>query len=152
MLTQEMNALAHEIAMATDVRLAAMAKLRKSSRTERDARMAAMSRLRRALRAELARQRRQLASQDVERRAAARRLHVELARNRRELAKSEAARAAGVKTRMRAITADRVGAHGAWRDLTVTLHGKRVAAAASARKPAAAPAAPAEPAPAAKAE
>lgn len=124
MLTQEMNALAREIATAHDARMAAMAKLRKSSRTERDARMAAMSRLRKAL-------------------------HAELAKIRPELAKTEAARAAGVKTWMRTITADRVGAHEAWRDLTVTMHGKRVAAAASAKKPAAAPA---EPAPAAKAE
>ena len=122
-----MSALAHEIAMATDVRIAAMAKLRKSSRAERDARMAAMSRLRRALRAELA-------------------------KIRPDLARSELARAAGVKTWMRTATADRVGAHEAWRDLTVTLHGKRVAAAASARKPAATPATPVEPAPAANAE
>jgi hypothetical protein len=126
MLTQEMNALAREIATAQDARMAAMAKLRKSSRAERDARMAAMAKLRRVLRAELG-------------------------RVRPELAKSEAARAAGVKTWIRTATADRVGAHEAWRDLTVTLHGKRVAAAASAKKPAT-PVAPVEPAPVAKAQ
>jgi len=134
MLIQEMNALAREIATAHDARMAAMAKLRKSSRTERDARMAAMSRLRKALHAELAK------------------IRPELAKIRPGLAKGEAVRAAGVKTWMRTTTADRVGAHEAWRDLTVTMHGKRVAAAASAKKPAATPATPAPPAPVAKAE
>ena len=117
MLTQEMTALAREIGNAQDARMAAMAKLHKSSRAERDARMAAMAKLRKTLR-------------------------VELGRVRPNLARSEAARAAGVKTWMRAATADRIGAHEAWQELTVTLHGKRVAAAASARKPAATPAEP----------
>ena len=127
MLNQGMNALAREIATAHDARMAAMAKLRKSSRTERDARMAAMSRLRKAL-------------------------HAELAKIRPGLAKGEAARVVGVKTWMRTTTADRVGAHEAWRSLTVTMHGKRAAAAASAKKPAAAPIPPAAPASVAKAE
>jgi hypothetical protein len=121
MLTQEMNALAREITGAQDARMAAMAKLHKSSRAERDARNAAMAKLRRSLR-------------------------VELGRVRPNLARGEAARAAGVKTWMQAATADRVGAHVAWQELTVTLHGKRVAAA---KKPAATPA---EPVAAAKTE
>lgn len=104
MLTQDMNALVRGIPSAYDARMAAMAKLRKSTR---------------------------------ERQAQARRM-------RAELAKSEAARAAGVKSWMRTVTADRVGAHDAWQALTVTMHGKRVAAA---KKPAAP-----EPAPAAKTE
>lgn len=110
MLTQEMNVLTREIATGNDARMAALAHLRKSGRAERDARMAAMAHLRKALRAEFA-------------------------KIRPGLARSEAARAADVKARLRAITADRAGAHEAWRNLTVTLHGKRVAAAASARKP-----------------
>ena len=120
MLTQEMNALARETENAQDARMAAMARLHKSSRAERDARLAAMARMRKQLRADLG-------------------------KIRPGLAKGEAARAASVKSWMGAVAADRAGAQKAWRDLTVSLHGKRVAAA---KKPAAAPA----PAPAAKTE
>ena len=109
MLTQEMNALAREITGAQDARTAAMARLHKSSRAERDARNAAMAKLRRSLR-------------------------VELGRVRPNLARGEAARAASVRTWLGAVSADRAGAHAAWRDMTVSLQGKRAAAAASAKK------------------
>ena len=112
MLTQEMNALAREIATAQDARLAATAKLRKSGRAERDARNAAMAKVRKSLR-------------------------VELGRVRPNLARGEAARAASVRTWLGAVSADRAGAHAAWRDMTVSLQGKRVAAATSAKKAAA---------------
>ena len=112
MLTQEMNALVHEIAAAQDARLAATARLRKSGRAQRDARNAAMAKVRKSLR-------------------------VELGRVRPNLARGEAARAASVRTWLGAVSADRAGAHAAWRDMTVSLQGKRVAAATSAKKAAA---------------
>ncbi len=137
MLTQEMNALVHEIAAAQDARLAATARLRKSGRAKRDARNAAMSRLRKTLRADLTRSRRHLAGQEADRRMAALRLRAELGRFRADLARGEATRVASVRTWLGTVSADRAGAHAAWRDMTVSLQGKRVAAATSAKKAAA---------------
>ena len=124
MLTQEMNALARQIATATDGRNAAMAKLRKSGRAERDARTAAMAKLRTTLR-------------------------TKLGKVRPELARHDATRVTSARTWLRVTAADRAGAHKAWQDLTATLHGKRVSTATTAPKVATAPDPPAA---AAKAE
>ena len=119
MLTHEMTALARGIATAADGRIAAMAKLTKSGHAEHAARQASMSRLRRTQRAELG-------------------------AIRPGLAKRDATRAAGTRSALRAITADRAGAHAAWHDLITSLAGKRLAAASTARKATATPAAPSE--------